>query len=78
MIIKYDDKFVFLRIVKKAGGEATPCVFLFSDTQLKQESFLEDLNNLLNTGDVPHLFPADEKSTIIESVRQAIKTTDPT
>ena len=67
------------KIVKKAGVEAIPCVFLFSDTQLKLESFLEDLNNLLNTGDVPNLFPADEKNTIVETMRTALKsTTDPT
>lgn len=65
------------KVVKKAGGEATPCVFLFSDTQLKQESFLEDLNNLLNTGDVPNLFPADEKMAIVEQMRQVMKPTDP-
>lgn len=31
-----------------SAGEAT--VFLFSDTQMKDESFLEDINNILNTG----------------------------
>ena len=27
-------------------------VFLFNDTQLKMEQFLEDINNILNTGEV--------------------------
>lgn len=36
----------------QAGGQAQPTVFLFSDTQLKEESFLEDINNILNTGEV--------------------------
>jgi hypothetical protein len=30
-----------------------PCVFLVSDTQLKSEAFLEDINNILNTGAWP-------------------------
>ncbi|KAI8843136.1 dynein heavy chain and region D6 of dynein motor-domain-containing protein [Chytridium lagenaria] len=41
-------------------------VFLFSDTQVQQESFLEDINNMLNTGEVPNIFPADEKAAVVE------------
>ena len=38
-------------VLKKAGGEGQQTVFLFADTQLKDESFLEDINNILNTGE---------------------------
>jgi hypothetical protein len=34
----------------QAGAQGRGTVFLFADTQLKDESFLEDLNNILNTG----------------------------
>jgi dynein heavy chain len=47
-------------VLKRAGAENKVQVFLFSDTQLKEESFLEDINNILNTGEVPNLFPKDE------------------
>ncbi|KNE71129.1 hypothetical protein AMAG_15798 [Allomyces macrogynus ATCC 38327] len=57
------------KIMKKAGGEGKPTVFLFSDTQIQQESFLEDINNLLNSGEVPNIYAADEKAEIIELVR---------
>jgi hypothetical protein len=40
------------QVLKQAGGTAQPTVFLFSDSQLKEESFLEDINNILNTGEV--------------------------
>jgi dynein heavy chain len=46
---------------------------LFTDTQIKQESFLEDVNNILNTGEVPNIFPADEKADICENVRGPAK-----
>ncbi|TPX32092.1 hypothetical protein SmJEL517_g04759 [Synchytrium microbalum] len=65
------------RILIKAGGEGTPSVFLFSDTQITKESFLEDINNLLNTGEVPNLFPPDEKAAIVEQVRTALTKENP-
>jgi dynein heavy chain len=60
------------KLLIKAGGEGKPVVFLFSDTQIKKESFLEDINNMLNTGEVPNIFPSDEKAVVIEQVRNAL------
>jgi dynein heavy chain, axonemal len=37
------------------------------------ESFLEDINNILNTGEVPNIFPADEKADATEMVRKPAK-----
>jgi dynein heavy chain len=35
--------------------------FLFSDTQIKDEQFLEDINNILNVGSIPNLFNSEER-----------------
>jgi hypothetical protein len=48
-------------------------VFLFTDTQVKDEAMVEDLNNILNAGEVPNLFPGDEISQICESMQAAAK-----
>lgn len=39
-----------VRLYRIAGVDNEPVVFLFSDTQMLQESFLEDVNNMLNSG----------------------------
>ncbi|KAJ3188443.1 Dynein heavy chain 3, axonemal [Gaertneriomyces sp. JEL0708] len=65
------------KILIAAGAQGKPCVFLFSDTQLQLEAFLEDINNLLNTGEVPNIFPADEKAAVIEQVRTALTRDNP-
>ena len=43
---------------------------LFFDTQIKDESYLEDINGMLNAGEVPNLFPADEKAQVCDAVRE--------
>ncbi|KAA6419936.1 MAG: dynein heavy chain axonemal [Trebouxia sp. A1-2] len=60
-------------VLRKAGSDGQPTVFLFSDNQLKDESFLEDINNILNMGEVPNLFAKDEVMTIIEAVTPKAK-----
>lgn len=55
-------------LIKKTGENCTNVVFLFCDHQIKDESFLEDINMLLNSGDVPSLFENEEKLDIIEKV----------
>ena len=35
-------------------------MFLFNDTQVVEEVFLEDINNILSSGEVPNLYKPDE------------------
>ena len=53
-------------LLKAAGKEGKTTVFLLTDTQIKEESFLEDVDGLLNAGEVPNLFELDEKQDILE------------
>lgn len=43
------------------GGSGKVTTFIFTDNSIKEEAFLEDINNILNTGEVPNIFPIDEK-----------------
>ncbi|XP_032678001.1 dynein heavy chain 7, axonemal-like [Odontomachus brunneus] len=56
-------------ILRKSAASDLHTVFLFMDTQIKEEIFLEDVSNLLNSGEVPNLFTTDEKAEICEQMR---------
>ena len=40
------------RLYWQSGVENKPTVFLFVDTQVVEEAFLEDINNILSSGEV--------------------------
>ena len=48
------------KLYYQAGVDNKPTVFLFTDTQVVEESFLEDINNILSSGEVPNLYKPDE------------------
>jgi dynein heavy chain, axonemal len=51
------------------GVEGKECTFLFTDTQIIKEQFLEDINSLLNSGEVPNMWEPEEKKQILDSTR---------
>jgi dynein heavy chain len=57
----------------QAGVEGRETVFLFTDSQIVDETMLEDLNNILNTGEIPNLFPQDETDKIISDMMTVCK-----
>ena len=44
-----------------AGIAEEAHVFLVNDNQITNEMFLEDINNVLNSGEVANLWDVDEK-----------------
>ncbi|KAF7236750.1 Dynein heavy chain 2, axonemal [Varanus komodoensis] len=48
------------RLYRQTGVDQKPTTFLFVDTQVADECFLEDINNVLSSGEVPNLYKADE------------------
>ncbi|CAM6118761.1 unnamed protein product [Calypogeia fissa] len=55
------------------GEHKVPTVFLFDDTQIVQENFLEDINNILSSGEVPNLFNKDDLTAIYDGIRPIAK-----
>ena len=52
-----EDEKLIVRQAAGIGQEAKPTLFLVTDTQIINEQFLEDINNILNAGEVPNLRP---------------------
>jgi len=46
---------LYEELIYPAGVEGNLISFLFTDTQIIREAFLEDINNILNSGEVPNL-----------------------
>lgn len=58
-------------IYRNSGGIGKDLVFLLAEEQIRDEAFLDDINSLLNDGEVPNLFTIEERQEIIEMTRLA-------
>eukprot|EP00767_Chilomastix_cuspidata_P003100 gnl/Chilomastix_cuspidata/322.p1 GENE.gnl/Chilomastix_cuspidata/322~~gnl/Chilomastix_cuspidata/322.p1 ORF type:complete len:2547 (-),score=680.75 gnl/Chilomastix_cuspidata/322:1353-8993(-) len=65
-----DDLKVLYRI---AGVEGKGVTFLFTDNEVKEEVFLERINNILTSGEVPALFQKDEVEIILNDIRPSYR-----
>lgn len=57
------------KVLKATGLQGKETVFLFTDTQIIKESFLEDINNILNAGEVPNLMGNEDFEEIAALLR---------
>ncbi|XP_075981520.1 dynein heavy chain at 62B [Anticarsia gemmatalis] len=58
-------------VLRESGGLNKDTTFLFTENQIKEETFIQNLDSLLNSGEVPNLYGLDEKQEILELVRLA-------
>jgi len=68
-----DDIKRLLKMCGKEGKDDQKVTFLFNDTQVIRESMLEDINNLLNTGEVPNLMLVEDIEEIVSEIRPKAK-----
>ena len=62
------------KLYMSAGIDQKQTVFLFSDTQITKEVFMEDVNNILNGGLIPNLYTeAEEIGNILDQMKDANK-----
>ncbi|CAG9566775.1 unnamed protein product [Danaus chrysippus] len=58
-------------VLRESGGLNKDTTFLFTENQIKEEVFIQNLDSLLNSGEVPNLYGLDEMQEILELVRLA-------
>jgi len=57
------------RMFDSAGHLGKPTTFLMTDAEVKKEEFLEYINMILSTGEIPGLLAKDEKEVIYADIR---------
>lgn len=66
----HDDLRKALRMAGEAGKQV---VFMLADTQIRDECFIEEISNILNTGEVPNLMTAADMAGVFEGLRPRAK-----
>lgn len=57
----------------KSGLKDDGILFLFTEGQISNEKFLVYINDLLSSGEIADLYAAEDKDTIINNIRPAVK-----
>lgn len=52
------------RLYNQAGINNKETTFVFVDTQVVEETFLEDINNMLSSGEIPNLYKPEEMEEV--------------
>lgn len=55
-----------------SGCDAIPNTFLMTDNQIMYETFLEDINNILNTGEITNLYQKEDFDRMQSSLEKVL------
>lgn len=64
-------------LFKLAGQVGKGVSFVITDAEIKDESFLEQINSLLANGEIPGLFPRDELTVMASELRNVMQKARP-
>lgn len=64
-------------LYRSCGGQGKGTTFIFTDLDIKEEGFLEYLNNILSCGSISNLFTKDDQSEIVQEVTPIMRRENP-
>ena len=61
-------------LISSTSEATSKSLFIFGSytPQIKSESFLEDINNILNSGDVPNIYGFDDMDQILNGMKPVV------